>query len=387
MRFKNFIFLIFSFLLSGCSTFFGKDGVFRSKDYDYLEADSIKEIQIPSGIESKELQPLYELPESLATDEFGDTIDLAEFEVPRPVSIKSEMSQVGAKLLTLDNKRWLYLNAPPSQIWPRTQNFISLKQMKLVDTDVAQGLIEITGYKHPEFENVESRFLIFIEKGILPETTEIRLVQKNVQPGEPAEKSVAWNTISENKEIENFLLKELAQSLAADLGNKSASLLGQEIGGKPKSGFVKGAEEPTLRLSLSKSRVAAVLSRSLDQSDYKVWEKSFERGVFYFGYLNEEQRSNYFSRKIGLGRSVPKKPKFKLEDVLNNLSSSEESKNTFQHLQTIKFGDGTYQKYGYLAVVVPKGADFHIVIRDSKGKKIPVEYAKDILLHLRKNLV
>ena len=387
MRFTIFIFSFFIIFLSGCSSFFGKEGVFRSKDYDYLGSGSIKQIEAPEGVEFKELLPLYALPDSLATDEFGDPIDLSEFKVPRPISIKSEVSQVGAKLVKLDNRRWLYLNAPPSQIWPRTQNFISLQDLTLLSTDVKKGVIEIAGYKHPDFAEVESRFLVFIEKGILPETTEIYLVQKNMQPGESLEDSVAWSNKSENIEIENSLLDELAQSLAADLGNKSASLLGQEVGGQPKSGFVKDAPEPTLRLSLTRSRVAAVLSRSFDQSGLKVWEKSFERGLFYFGYMNKEQRSNYLVRKIGLGRSVSKKPKYSLDQVVADLSSSQESRDAFAHLNSVKFGEGVKQKFGYLAIVLPSGSDYHVVIRDSKGNKVPVEFAKDILLNLRKNLV
>ena len=65
--------------------FFGKEGLFRGKERDYLEAGSIEAMKVPEGMESKPIEPLYVIPESRAQDEFGDDIDLTEFQVPRPL--------------------------------------------------------------------------------------------------------------------------------------------------------------------------------------------------------------------------------------------------------------------------------------------------------------
>ena len=127
-----FVFISSLVLVQGCSTLFGKQGVFRGKDKDYLKSGSLKEMSVPEGMETKPIEPLYPLPDSTATDEFGDPIPLQEYEVTRPVSAKSETTEVGVKIQKLGDYRWIYLNAPPSQIWPRTQSYFSNENIRVV---------------------------------------------------------------------------------------------------------------------------------------------------------------------------------------------------------------------------------------------------------------
>ena len=74
------IFLLVSLVwLTGCSAFFGKHGVFRSRGNDYLAASAIEPLQLPAEIESVPTQQMYRIPSVHSLDEFGDPVNLREY--------------------------------------------------------------------------------------------------------------------------------------------------------------------------------------------------------------------------------------------------------------------------------------------------------------------
>ena len=372
-------------VLSGCSSLFGKEGVFRGKSEDYLGAGSIKEIEVPEDMDSKKLEQIYAIPDSVATDEFGDSISLQDFEVPRPISMKSEKGEVGVKIQKVGSRKWIFLNAPASQIWPRTQNYFSQKRIKVARTKLDSGLIETTTFAN-ESGGGFSRLRIYVEKGIHPETTEIHILQASAQGDEA---SSTWPSQSDSQEIELAILKELAEVLAVDLNNKSASLLGQNVGGEPKAGFVKGAFEPTLYMKLERSRAAAVLKRSMETSGFILWDEltTSNPGVFYVDYVPESEESGFWMRAIGLGHSANKKPGIALAEALARLDSAADVKALFTGVPGVAYGEKHKKQKGYLLVLSPADQGFQIVIRDSRGAKIPRNDAKEMLALLRKNLI
>ena len=148
------------------------------------------------------------------------------------------------------------------------------------------------------------------------------------------------------------------------------------MGGELKSSFVKGAQEPTMLLRLTRERAAAVLSKSFDADDFTPWEKSFDTGVFYVGYLPANEKSAFYKKMVGLGKSVPKKPKHKFDDVIQNLSDTNEARDLFGHLSSVGFAEGKKQNHGYLFVVKPGDQGYLVNVRDSKGLKLPRDNAK-----------
>ena len=379
MFYKVVFVLVACLYLAGCSTFFGKDGLLRGKGNDYLEAGSIKEIEVPDEMESKALGTLYPIPNVLATDAFGDKIDMEEFEVPRPISRKSEKIEVGVKIQRVDDRQWIYLNAPPGQIWPRTQNYFSQKSIAVNRTNVAQGLIETSAFDVADAdERVKLR--VFVTKGVHPDTTEVHLLQAH-------ENSESWPDASLDKELETKLVRELAEDLARNVNNKSASLLGQNIGGEVKAGFAKGTSEPTMRLLLPKKRVVAVLDRSLKNEEFKNWEQTEDGNIYYIGFLPEDEKSGFYTRMVGMGKRLPKKPRYTLSDVLQHLSSSADVKALFAGFDSVGYGAELKKAYGFLLVVrAVNDNEFHVVVRDVRGERLPVDRAKELLSLLRKNL-
>ena len=122
--------LALALLLQGCGVFFGKEGLFRGKHKDYLGSGSIKPLALPEGSQSRQMIDLYEIPESSAKDEFGDPIELENYKVPRPKAIKSAQSETGVKIKRLAGDEWIFLDAPVTQIWPRTQNLCNYSNLQ-----------------------------------------------------------------------------------------------------------------------------------------------------------------------------------------------------------------------------------------------------------------
>ena len=372
----SFVFIASAALvLQGCSSFYGKEGLFRGKSRDYLEAGSIEPITVPEDVESKSLEPLFALPETLAKDDFGDNVDLSDFDVPRPSSLVSEASGSGVKIQRVDDQAWIFLRAPASQIWPRTQSYLSLKGVPVFRTDISKGLIEAGPIKVAGFEDNSDKYAIFIEKGLLPESTEVRI--QNLSQSYEGE-----------TEFDRALLRELAEVLAAELNNKSASLLGQNVGGVPKSLLARVNGEPALRLNTGFDRATAVLKRAVVNSEFVFWDEAYSSSVIYAGYIAEEEKSSAFVRFFGLGKSVPKKPRVKLENILNSLSADESVKRLFSSFDGVAYSGERKREQGFLIVLKAGESGFYdVVVRSHNGDLIDADLAKSLLLKLRKNLV
>lgn len=371
--------------LSGCSTLFGEEGVFRGKQKDYLRSGSINPISVPEGMTSANLAPLYVIPQVEARDDFGDNVSLTEYEVPQPQGANTEKGEVGVKLQRIAEDKWIFLSASTSQVWPRTQNFLTRFGIPVVAANPAIGLIETGDVKFKDDDENMSRFKIYIQKGIHPETTEVHLVQTQYPIGGDTS-AIQWHEQSVNVEKEYLLLDELAGVLAESVNNNSASLLGQNVGGDVKVDFVLEGSEPAMRLRLPLVRARATVAHALNREGFKVWDESADTGVYYVAFDDD-----FKADRGWLGRlfhdDLPEKPRYPLQDVMQHLSSSSETKKLFGDLPGVAYGEPLKKLQGYLVVMTdsPKGMD--VFIRDARGETIERAEAKSFLRLIRKNLI
>ena len=68
--------------MGGCGLFFGEDGVFRDRGDDYLKAQSVEPIKIPSDSQGERIGQLFVIPEAGNVGGHAAT----EFTVPKPGS-------------------------------------------------------------------------------------------------------------------------------------------------------------------------------------------------------------------------------------------------------------------------------------------------------------
>lgn len=374
------------FTLVACSSLTGERGVFRGKSQDYLKTGEIAPIKVPADMDSRELQSIYEIAPIEPRDEFGDPVVLDEYEVPRPKEINTEKGEVGVKLQRLGERKWIFLSASTSQVWPRTQNFLSQMGLRASKSDPVNGLIETADVVFNDDGSTKYRFKVAIEKGIHPETTEIHIKEASFAKDAVVGEKIQWKQNSDENSKSEMLLNQLASVLVRNINNNSASLLGQNVGGLPKVDFVANASEPTMRLRLYPERAAATLAHALERDDFVFWEEAANYGIFYVALKPEDEGSWWNITK----KKVPEKPKHELAKVLQHLSEKGEVKQTFAHVKGAQYGEPLKKiekSPGILVLMSDVKDEMHIIVRDVRGERLPVEQSKEILRTIRRNLI
>lgn len=387
----RFMLLLPLLFLTGCSFFVGEKGLFHSNDKDYLKTDVGKDMTLPEGMETASLEPLYAVPEVSAIDEFGDDFTLQEYEIPRPDPVNTDKGKVGVKIQKLEGKRWVYLNASTSQVWPRAQNFLSEYGIAVVKSDPVIGLIETGDVVFKDDESRKSRFRLFLEKGVHADTTEVHILQADFAADEEVRQDFVWPSSSQNVDRENGLLDELATVLAKSVDNNSASLLGQNVGGKLKVEYARLLNEPSLRFHLSEIRAKATVSHSLKKEGFVLWDEDASTGLFYAGFSSEEDKPGFFKRMLFMGGDkLPEEAPATLVELTQQLQDSADTRLLFADIEGVKFVTDTEsedEKPGYIMVLQTNGKAMDLVVRRTDGTRVAASEAKSLLKIIRKNLI
>lgn len=372
-----FLALAVSSSLTGC--------IFRDRSEDYQRTGSIKPITLPEGVTSVPLEPLYPIPEVQEQSAFYD-IRTDGFVVPRPEQMSAEGEKSKIKIQKVGELRWILAEAPTSQVWPLTQSFLSRAGINVAQSAPSTGLIQTDWVVFKADPDIRNQFRIRIEKGLRPETTEIHVLQHQVE-GERATFD-SWPEKSTNPERESWLLDELANALAGDIDNKAASLLGQAVGGSTKAELFMDGTEPALRLRVPRSRAWATMAHSLTREGFIPWDESSDKGVFYAQFRDESKKRNWFIRLFTFEpASATKEAPHTLDEVLTHLSPQEEVRRLFGEMEGAAFGEPLEKPYGYLVVLYPEGNDYIVKVRNARGERIDLADNKRMLTVLRRNLI
>lgn len=372
-----FLALAVSSSLTGC--------IFRDRSEDYQRTGSIKPITLPEGVTSVPLEPLYPIPEVQEQSAFYD-IRTDGFVVPRPEQMSAEGEKSKIKIQKVGELRWILAEAPTSQVWPLTQSFLSRAGINVAQSAPSTGLIQTDWVVFKADPDIRNQFRIRIEKGLRPETTEIHVLQHQVE-GERATFD-SWPEKSTNPERESWLLDELANALAGDIDNKAASLLGQAVGGSTKAELFMDGTEPALRLRVPRSRAWATMAHSLTREGFIPWDEASDKGVFYAQFRDESKKRNWFIRLFTFEpASATKEAPHTLDEVLTHLSPQEEVRRLFGEMEGAAFGEPLEKSYGYLVVLYPEGNDYIVKVRNARGERIDLADNKRMLTVLRRNLI
>jgi len=372
--------------LSGCSAMFGDNGVFRGKSKDYLKTDTLDTISLPEGMTSRSLEPLYAIPEVNPRDEFGDALALGDYAVPRPVPVNTEKGSVGVKMQKLGDRKWIFLNASTAQVWPRTQNFFSEMGIQVLSSNPSTGLIETGNVVFKDTPDQKSRYRIFIEKGVHPETTEIHVVQADVAQDKAMEPEIEWPKVSDNLELERQLLDELGGVLAENVNNNSASLLGQNVGGDLKVEFLRNSAEPTMRIRLAQARARATVAHALTKEGFVLWEEALDKKIFYVGFNPEASEDAGFLQRLWRD-DLPEKAPYTVAQLLQHLAPEAQVKTKFADTDGVAFGEALRKTIGLFVHIDSRADASDVIIRDARGRLIPASEAKQLLRIIRKNLI
>ncbi|MBB3168851.1 outer membrane protein assembly factor BamC [Simiduia aestuariiviva] len=368
---------------SGCS-WMGND--FRDRSNDYLHAEPTQAIVVPEQFKVTSLDQLYVVPE-VKSDDF----DVAEeFETPRPQPLASNNFSESVKIQKLGERRWILVNSPPSEVWPRTRNFLATNRIQLVAADAVAGTIDTAWLQFKDSPDSRDRYRIFVEQGVQPDSTELHVRHQSAAPGEAVALDGPWPAQSVNPEREAWMIDELAATLASEASNGATSLLAQNIGGNAKISVTSIDGEPVLRMALTYDRARATIAHALRQEGYTTFATDQDLGIFYVGWAEpvDPEEEGWFSSLFSSAPEAQSTP-YSLTQVLTHLQLEDSPSNRviFERIDLANQGKALKEVPGYLVVVRGTDERVDIRIRDAYGKRLKNRDAKEKLNIIRRNLI
>tara|TARA_R110001592_G_scaffold83616_1_gene247599 strand:- start:40531 stop:41583 length:1053 start_codon:yes stop_codon:yes gene_type:complete len=247
----------------------------RNRSNDYLYSEALPPMVVPDGKDSSAVGELYVIPDIPIS---GMTV--TSFNVPRPQPLSESLFEQTVNIQSFSGERWIAINKPPAEVWPRLRNVLTRSGVPTVRADAPSGLLETGWLQFKDDENNSHRFRFTITPGLGVKSTEVRLVQMQMASGK--ENSAGdWPETSMSDPREKEFTDIVANALATDINSGSVSLLAQNIGGVSKVEVVIPPEEamPYIVMSLNYDRAWASVLHSLSLGGFSVVDKNYSTGT------------------------------------------------------------------------------------------------------------
>ncbi|WP_460236416.1 outer membrane protein assembly factor BamC [Aurantivibrio plasticivorans] len=367
--------------LSGCGVLFGDDGLFPDKSDDYLDAESIPPMKLPEDADQERFTQLYEVPALNNADwEYPDS-----FRVPRPQPLSANVFSEKVKIQSLSNKRWIAINTPPAELWPRVRSFLANNNLQVSRTNPEVGLIETSWLSFKDDPDHRDRYQIRVEQGVQPESSEIHVLHIQLPRADELPADILWPDVSSSPEREAWLVDELAATLASEVNSASASLLAQTIGGDEKVFFDTKNKEPILRLELVPERAWATLTYAVKQEGLRLIELDRKSNIVYVTYTSPDESEGFFS---GWFSDEEDEVEYSLTEIIEHLNIQDTPQNRAL-FPPAAFADAKSlaDLPGYLLLVVEHSDSIEVYVRNAYGRPLVARDARELLGIIKRNLI
>ena len=284
--------------LNSCAFLFGEDGVFPDPGDGYLEAELAPEMIIPSQLDSYTLDQLYVVPER-----FSSLVALEEVPLPMPIETRR---REGVRIQSLNDERWIVIDATPAQVWPLVRDYWTDLQIILDHEDPSNGVMETSWVEVGASSQKRHKYKIIIEPGLHSGYSEIYVLHLENLSTEPVPLIVTWPEKSVSPDLEQQILTSISQYLA-DRNDvyqaSSSSLLAGSIESESKANLIESdTGEPMLELRLDYSRAWVQIRQALETADVLIVDSSRDESVFnvqFAGIVNEDDEPGFIGRWFG----------------------------------------------------------------------------------------
>ena len=209
--------------------------------------------------------------------EIEATKDQAKVLTPRPKQLFSAASSNEIRLHKLGEIRWVYLGLEPSAAWPMTIEFLENKSNLGLDSfDPNSGTINSKVF---ELNNIDSKFIFKIERGLQQSSSEIFISQlKRINN--------SWEIVSSKENKLDNVIEEFYEYLSSSGPATGTSLVALNLNASNKTEVItdeiSGLSKIKLRINFA--RAWAALRRSLLLAGYKIIDENRNEGKFYLEY-------------------------------------------------------------------------------------------------------
>jgi outer membrane protein assembly factor BamC len=333
---KGLLALAVTAALTGCGSA-GKDtgsSVFTDKRVDYRrETDVGRQLEIPpdlTRIAGSEMSLPETTPSGSATySDFAQKRDArrsagiagATDVLPNVESI--EMRREG-------NRRWLYIAAPPDQVWFKVVDFWQQNGILLLEQDPTTGVMRtawvenradiksdfITDAVRSVFDGLYSaatrdQFRVRIERGDRAGTTELFLTHFGMEQeirtavAGTSEQEV-WANRPTDPELEAEMLRKIMVHLGATDRKAQQEAAQKAPAGQARSQLIAGGGQAQLRIDEGFANAWRAVGVTLDRVGFAVEDRDRSSGIYYVRYKDptvEDKADKGFMSKLAFWRS------------------------------------------------------------------------------------
>jgi len=241
-------------------------------------------------------QPTLQIPEDLKQSELGQVSAVPEISTQRNASFYPDRPPLPdakyasdnrneVRMQRLGDRNWLVIPEAPTTAWPKMKQFFADNGIVLADDRPEFGRLNtgwLTDTGRPARDVVRSllqnarseaalkvgddRFLIRVEQGLQPQSTEVHLRHDNDALGDgiPSDLVRVQEVNSDLLAAEKELLEQIGGYVAARVAESTVSKVALQIGSQPKTDMQRNRDGiPELSFFLDKKRAVASLTQSL----------------------------------------------------------------------------------------------------------------------------
>ncbi|MEM7099385.1 MAG: outer membrane protein assembly factor BamC [Pseudomonadota bacterium] len=305
--------------VAGCGWFNDGEGVILNPKDDYLDSTEHQDLVVPQDLKGLQDTDPFPIPDT----PLAENPSYYPERPPLPDAIYANEKRDEVRLQRLGERRWLVIPEPPTTAWPKLKQFLAENGVAIAFDAPEVGRLntqwlklEATSYRDVvrsitrdakdalSLDLGQDRFLIKVEQGLRPRTTEIHLRHENDSVSIPERDDVeALETvISHVTQAEADLLNEIGAYVAAKVSEQTVSKVALQIGSNQKAELARSDEGfPILRLFLDYERAWATLGQALANAEVDITNLDRSSGLFYVELTEEvfggkEAGSGFFCR-------------------------------------------------------------------------------------------
>lgn len=333
---KAIVALVAVTAVAGCGSASKKDsgGVFSDKRVDYRrETDVGRELEVPpdlSRIASGEMS----LPDATASG----SATYSDFARKRDARGGAGVAGATDVLPNVDNieirrqgsERWLYIQAPPDQVWFKVVDFWQQNGILLQEQDPRTGVMRTTWLENradikSDFitdtvrsfldglysASTRDQFRVRIERGDKPGTTELFLTHFGMEqeiksgPTGTSEQEV-WVTRPKDPHLEAEMLRRIMVHLGVSDQKAKQELSQKAATGQTRSQLIAGGGQAQLRIDDGFANAWRVVGVTLDRVGFAVEDRDRSSGLYFVRYRDpmvDDTKDKGFLSKLAFWKS------------------------------------------------------------------------------------
>lgn len=121
---------------AGCA----RDGYYHDRNIDYVEAERADPLVLPETRNTSRYGDAMPVPD--ASRDFASSS--GKFSAPRPDEVARTRQRDFVQSRTVDQDRWLVVNARPDTVWTQLEDFTRRQGINITDVDPSRGVMETT---------------------------------------------------------------------------------------------------------------------------------------------------------------------------------------------------------------------------------------------------